>query len=308
MSRHDRFTQPEDGIEIISTVAGPRTLLTPDIIEEGRMRIAVGENPADVARSLALYEAELLAGMGALPSDVIEFETVALAAKPASQKQLHALADKHEKRISLATRYAFAVGRKALRANHDADAVAEAVKKALLDALPKTLMSIYMASKEVTKIEPRAAAGPTKIKQSLGTPADPHAIEWASQRATELAKDLSNTTREKVSDALVAFLKGESSMKDVEDAVGDDDRAELIARTETMTALNEGQRGAWDDAVEAGLLPDDAKRVWIAAPGCCDDCEELDGETADLDGEYPNDGGDGPPLHPNCRCTEGIAS
>ena len=24
--------------------------------------------------------------------------------------------------------------------------------------------------------------------------------------------------------------------------------------------------------------------------------------------EYPNDGGDGPPLHPNCRCTEGIAS
>ena len=38
----------------------------------------------------------------------------------------------------------------------------------------------------------------------------------------------------------------------------------------------------------------------------CDDCDELDGTTAPINGSYAG-GADGPPLHPNCRCTEGIS-
>jgi hypothetical protein len=46
--------------------------------------------------------------------------------------------------------------------------------------------------------------------------------------------------------------------------------------------------------------------VWIAAGDPCPECEVLDGEEVDLGEDYPGDGGDGPPLHPNCRCTEGV--
>lgn len=76
----------------------------------------------------------------------------------------------------------------------------------------------------------------------------------------------------------------------------------------TMAAANEGQRQAWDQAVDDGLLTGDERREWIATEDACPECEALDGALADLDGEYPDEGGGGPPLHPNCRCTEGISA
>ncbi len=136
---------------------------------------------------------------------------------------------------------------------------------------------------------------------------DPNAIQWAKDHAAELAKGISDTTRERIAEAIADALEsGEDPSDEILAAVGDEDRADLIARTETMQAASEGQRMGWDQATEAGLLTGDEKRVWIATEGCCDECDALDGEEATLDGNYPGDGEDGPPLHPNCRCTEGL--
>jgi hypothetical protein len=137
----------------------------------------------------------------------------------------------------------------------------------------------------------------------------PEAIKWAKEHAADLAKGISSTTRDDIAAAIERSLEsGDDPFEDIADAVGSDARAQLIARTETMAAANEGQRQSWDQAVEDGLLPSDAQVGWIATSGCCDECDDLDGETRDLDGEYPDPGGDGPPLHPNCRCTEGIVA
>jgi hypothetical protein len=138
----------------------------------------------------------------------------------------------------------------------------------------------------------------------------PEAIAWAKEHAGELATDLSATSEQAIKDAIAAELSGEGSSVDaILAAVGDSDRAELIARTEVMTAANEGQRAAWESAVDAGLLPANAVVEWIATSDACDDCLDLDGETRPIDGEYDDsDAGDGPPLHPNCRCTEGIGA
>jgi hypothetical protein len=46
-----------------------------------------------------------------------------------------------------------------------------------------------------------------------------------------------------------------------------------------------------------------ASRKWLAAPDCCDLCQEMDGVTTGLDEPYA-DGIDGVPLHPQCRCNE----
>jgi SPP1 gp7 family putative phage head morphogenesis protein len=75
-----------------------------------------------------------------------------------------------------------------------------------------------------------------------------------------------------------------------------DDRSQVIARTETAKADVAGNLNAYR---ESGQV--EGKR-WLTAPDCCDECLELDGETAGIDEDFPDDGGDGPPLHPNCRC------
>lgn len=137
---------------------------------------------------------------------------------------------------------------------------------------------------------------------------------WAKEHAAELAKDLSDTTRDEIADALLdAFDEGGDTgtlIEAISEAVGDETRGELIARTEAMIASNEGQREAWRQAQEAGALPDDVQKEWITTGDAkvCDECESLEGAISDLDGQYPDPGGDGPPLHPRCRCTEGISA
>jgi hypothetical protein len=87
-------------------------------------------------------------------------------------------------------------------------------------------------------------------------------------------------------------------------------RAEMIARTETARASNAGQQEAWDQAVDQGLLdPAGTLKVWIAAADCCDDCADVaDSDGVPLDEMFDTSEGplDGPPLHPNCRCSMGL--
>ena len=80
-------------------------------------------------------------------------------------------------------------------------------------------------------------------------------------------------------------------------------RADLIARTEIMRASRDGNQELWAQAKEDGLLDDRAVQQWHAEPGACPKCEPLDDQTAPIGGQFPGEGGDGPPLHPACRCT-----
>jgi SPP1 gp7 family putative phage head morphogenesis protein len=85
-------------------------------------------------------------------------------------------------------------------------------------------------------------------------------------------------------------------------------RAAVIARTETMEAVNVGQRQAWVQAKEAGVLSDiDFQVEWIVTPDdrLCPICEPMDGARREIDGDYPG-GQKAPPTHPQCRCTESV--
>lgn len=55
----DKFIQPIDGIRVVKR-SGVKTLLTEDILDIGRSRIASGEDPDEVARDLAIYEVSLI--------------------------------------------------------------------------------------------------------------------------------------------------------------------------------------------------------------------------------------------------------
>ena len=84
-------------------------------------------------------------------------------------------------------------------------------------------------------------------------------------------------------------------------------RADMIARTEIMDALNSGQNESWIQAQSEGYLSANATKEWIVTPDdlLCPECEPMDGKTVRIDQEFPN--GD-PPLHPSCRCTIAIGT
>ncbi|MBC7340900.1 MAG: hypothetical protein H5U02_00340 [Clostridia bacterium] len=85
-------------------------------------------------------------------------------------------------------------------------------------------------------------------------------------------------------------------------------RAQMIARTETIAAACEGQREAWRQAVDSGLLVEEEwERKWIVTPDdrLCPLCMAREDKRAQVHGAYP-DGSGGPPLHPGCRCAEGL--
>lgn len=180
-----------------------------------------------------------------------------------------------------------------------------------------TIVDQFVSGTGLKSIDPRKlraaeefrAAKKTESKTIKFNVINKRAATWARKHVAEMVTDISETSRKAIKRAIAGLLEGEnyrSVLDKISQAVGDDDRAELIARHETMSAVSAGQRQAWDQAVDDGLLTGHEKRVWIAVPvGACPICEELDGTTANLDGKYP-DGSPGPPRHVKCRCTEGL--
>ena len=314
MSREDKFVQPADGIVITHRAAIRRTLLTDEDLQKGLDRIAAGEDKDAVALDLAHLEVELTD-----TGDDEEFAPKVLAAR--RETLVHAAADSHLAKVTVAIRYAFAMGRKALGKSANVEASVAAVRAALEAVLPATLRKVATSGGEAglamlkarlkTAENFRTAKDTTKVSFDMTFDAKNQAvIDWADRHAAELIDGITETTREDINNAVAAYAEDgdwKTYHAEVLDAVGNETRADMIARTETMLAANEGQRQAWDQAVEKGLLTGDDKATWIITPiDACPECEALDGETRDLNGEYPDPGGDGPPLHPNCRCTEGI--
>lgn len=85
-------------------------------------------------------------------------------------------------------------------------------------------------------------------------------------------------------------------------------RAVSIARTETMTALNEGTRLQRERlAAEGTIGRDDFEQEWVVAHDerLCPQCAPMDGVRVPIGAPFDTVLGAmaGPPLHPNCRCT-----
>lgn len=248
-----------------------------------------------------------------------------LAARP--ENAVHVAADSQLAKMSVAIRHAFAKARAAVNTSLiHADStpedlyramakVPDALETALLDVLPDTLLAVMAAggsaSLGLLKTTERYAKKAQPVLKQRFDATNVNAVAWAHAHAAELAKGIADTTRQDIAAAIERALQSGDiphATADIFAAVGDANRAELIARTEIMTAANEGQRQSWDQAVDAGLLSGTERREWIATETACPLCLALNGSTAKLGESYPAGGGDGPPLHPRCRCTEGIHS
>jgi SPP1 gp7 family putative phage head morphogenesis protein len=192
-------------------------------------------------------------------------------------------------------------------------------------ALAETLRKVLVASgREATvalvallrgKGGLRAAAKPVDIRMQFDA-TSPHAVAWIQEHAAETVDGITKATRQAIADSVERALTEQFSIddliKEISDDIGDADRAEVIARTETMRASNQGLLESWDQATDKGLLTGSELKVWIVTPDdrLCPICEPLDEEKRELDDTFNVDGDeiDGPPAHPRCRCTLGLVS
>jgi len=128
------------------------------------------------------------------------------------------------------------------------------------------------------------------------------AVAYAQGHTGSLVKGIDEATRKYLAADVIQCLNEGLSTAELAELLVDgyafsDARAETIARTEANNALNQGTMTTWQ---ESGVV---SGKTWIVGDGCCDDCADLDGETVDLDEDFPGDVGDAPPGHPNCRCS-----
>ncbi len=86
-------------------------------------------------------------------------------------------------------------------------------------------------------------------------------------------------------------------------------RAENIARTESLTAVNRGRSALWDQLLEDGGMPEGQLREWDASmdAAVCPLCQAMHRKKAKVGEPWVLlDGTEvvSPPGHPQCRCTE----
>ena len=253
-------------------------------------------------------------------------QLLVLAAKRSDYKRVHKAADEYLETFTVLVRRAFRDGRKSLGDLRESlrqsdqeqvlTIVSRAIEKtqAVLEAgMPALLLDIMgdSATSMETRLRASRFAAPS-IKKFSFDKTNEKAVEWAQDHAAETITGISKTTRDDIRDLVEAAFEEQFDVDELADKIseliGDDARAETIARTETMRASNQGQKELWDQATDAGLLTGDEEQEWIVTPDdrLCPICEPMDGVTAPMNGQFKLDTGesvDGPPAHPNCRCT-----
>ena len=116
-------------------------------------------------------------------------------------------------------------------------------------------------------------------------------VERSTGSFQKMTDDMSADVRRIVADGILKERTQGDIIQQIDDLADTYDyRARRIIRTETMEAVNTG--------VMDGYRADEVEKVeWLAAEGCCDACQALDGRVFGIDS------GVSAPLHPNCRCT-----
>jgi SPP1 gp7 family putative phage head morphogenesis protein len=136
--------------------------------------------------------------------------------------------------------------------------------------------------------------------------ANERSVDWARDRAASLVTQIEENTRDMLRDTVAqAIEEGWSADELAHEIAGSigfsDERAQTIARTETIAANNQGNLAAYKDAAAQGIA---LMKEWLTAG---DDLVSEECQANEDQGPIPLDddfdsGDDAPPLHPNCRC------
>ena len=183
--------------------------------------------------------------------------------------------------------------RKALEAFSWDAAGQEALRSALAD------MAADQSTAAIEQLRDYLPGGDDEIATLLRQ-ANEESVRWAETRVGNLVTGVSETTQHAINQLVADAIRDGETNEELARTLSDvfqfsDDRALLIARTETAKAET---MGALIGYRASGVVE---QKEWLASPDACDDCAELDGQIVAVDDVFSN-GEDGPPDHPNCVC------
>ncbi len=126
------------------------------------------------------------------------------------------------------------------------------------------------------------------------------ASDWALQYVGDLIGQIFGTTRDRIRAEVANFVQNKETIGQLTDRLSslfDEERAHMIAVTETTRAYAEGNAATWE---ESGYI--EGKR-WNTNRDeiVCPLCGPLDDEAVPINSEF-SDGTYLPPRHPRCRC------
>lgn len=131
------------------------------------------------------------------------------------------------------------------------------------------------------------------------------AVTWADKNAAALVTGVTESTRDDIRDAIASGLEDNIGYDEIieriqEAGIFDEDRAELIARTEIADANQQGALEGMRQAQSTGLV---VKKSWYPDEDACPIClDNADAGEIDIDDDFPS-GDDAPTAHPNCECS-----
>jgi hypothetical protein len=132
------------------------------------------------------------------------------------------------------------------------------------------------------------------------------ALKYAETRSGTLIQGIDETTSERFRELFASALEEGMSAQQFADSLNEsglfnEDRALLIARTETAFAHNEAALLSYQNS--EGVV---VGKEWLVANDACEICLSIDPSSIPLDAMFQSEDGDeylSPPAHPNCRCT-----
>ncbi len=165
--------------------------------------------------------------------------------------------------------------------------------KVTQDTSKATLQEIYNILNEAPK--------PDQLKLLSA-----EALKYAETRSGTLIQGIDETTSERFRELFASALEEGMSAQQFADSLNesgifDEDRALLIARTETAFAHNEAALLSYQNS--EGVV---VGKEWLVANDACEICLSIDPSSIPLDAMFQSENGDeylSPPAHPNCRCT-----
>lgn len=197
---------------------------------------------------------------------------------------------------------------KVLKADDDtADSIANDVDLAALSA--------FGSQEIIDLLSDTAQKSGNQFLVEVGVPDDSsaflqvntRAVAYAQAHAADLVTQIDDSTRDEIRSIIADGLTDGLTYQQVSDKLEDmysfsPERADLIARTESSIANNQGVLQGMREIKAGGSK---IKKIWLPDADACDECvDNGDAGAIDLDEDFPT-GDDSPPAHPNCRCDMG---
>jgi HK97 family phage portal protein len=174
----------------------------------------------------------------------------------------------------------------------------EAEKQKLIEAITASMKTIVQAegdsAMELTGSDVAFDANAKNVVAAIG------------KKVGKFAGEVTKTTSKAVRETIAAGVADNLSYSEIASSIKDlsefsDTRSAMIARTEVVSAQTTADIEAWD---QSGVV---TQKTWYTAldERVCPDCMSLHGQTIDLKDQFEgmDDFIDGPPNHPNCRCS-----